>query len=288
MANIGQQLQKRGLSDDEILRLFVEAQNDLISIIDRADAGSAFRGYRKQHVEAIDKVIARLERQLLKSVEREIPKLVKAGAQETEEIIRSFGETEFELKFAGVNEEAVRVLTEDAYLEFGNTMAALKRDASRGLINKKKIADKLVKGVIQGSSTARTQKDVVKILRDQGFTVLKAKNGFGRRFSLEHYSNMLVRTQSMTAYNLGAKSQMLGMGRRFAIFPTIRPDIDGDDICNVWERKKYIDLKKDELPPQSTHPNCRHRPVPVSFAQLKAERPDLYAIALRDFRATAG
>ena len=27
---------------------------------------------------------------------------------------------------------------------------------------------------------------------------LPAKNGFGRRFSLEHYANMLVRTQNVT------------------------------------------------------------------------------------------
>lgn len=35
---------------------------------------------------------------------------------------------------------------------------------------------------------------------------------------------------------------MLAAGRRFAIFPTINPDIDGTDVCNEWEKKKYVDL----------------------------------------------
>lgn len=91
----------------------------------------------------------------------------------------------------------------------------------------------------------------------------------------------------MSAYNSGARLRMLAAGRRFAIFPTIKPDIDGNDVCNEWERKKYIDLRRDALPPLSTHPNCRHIPIPVSFAQLKAERPDLYAIAVRDFRTAS-
>ena len=66
----------------------------------------------------------------------------------------------------------------------------------------------------------------------------------------------------------------------------LRPDIDGEDICNEKERQKYVDLLSKEpknLPP--FHPNCRHWLEPVSFAELKAERPDLYGKAIDYFRA---
>lgn len=63
----------------------------------------------------------------------------------------------------------------------------------------------------------------------------------------------------------------------FAVFPEIRPDIDGADNCNEWERKKFVDLKKDHISPLSTHPHCRHKLRAASFAELKAERPDLAA-----------
>jgi hypothetical protein len=77
---------------------------------------------------------------------------------------------------------------------------------------------------------------------------------------------------------------MLGSGRRFAKIAKLRPDLDGPDICNRFEDQVYIDLKAPtQLPPY--HPNCRHVPIPVSFAELKANRPDLYRLALAYFRA---
>jgi hypothetical protein len=86
----------------------------------------------------------------------------------------------------------------------------------------------------------------------------------------------------MSAYNTGSKLTMLGTGRRFAKIPTLRPDLDGDDVCNKYERQVYIDLTKPEqVPPY--HPRCRHVPIAVSFAELKANRPDLYRKAVAFF-----
>lgn len=282
--DVEEQLQRDGLLDDDLIRLFKQAQEELIRIVEKANPDSPFRSYRAQQLRAIDAVLVRLGQKARRWTEREIPRLVAAGAAEAEQIIRGFDEQEFQMDFAGVPESAVKVLAEEAFLEFGNTMVALRRNMQRAVIQKRKLAEKLVTSVIQGSSVARTQNQLIDLLRKDGVDVLRARNGFGRRFSLEHYTNLLVRTQSMTAYNQGAKAQMLGVGRRFAIFPTIRPDIDGEDVCNEWERRKYVDLTKDPLPPASTHPNCRHRVIPVSFDQLKAERPDLYRLAVGYFR----
>lgn len=280
MGKIGDQLSKAGLADDGLIRLYLQAQEDLLRIIERADPDSAFRGYRVQQFRAIDNVLIRLRAKTRTWTAREIERLFRAGVKETEQAVRELGETRFSMRFAGVNEEAIKILTQDAYLEFGKTMMGMGTDAKKRIMDKRKLQEKIIQGVAVGSSVARTQTQLIGELRSQGITAFKSRNGFGRRFNVEHYTNMLVRTQSMTAYNLGARHQLLGVGRRFGIFPTIRPDIDGDDICNVWERKKYVDLLKDELPPASTHPNCRHRVLPAPMAQLKAERPDLYRQAL--------
>lgn len=287
MGKIGDRLSRKGMRSDEILKLFLEAQDDLLGVIERADATSAFGHYRVQQAKAINAIIVRLQAGTLAWAEMEIGGLFEAGANEIRADIDAFGEKEFDLEFAGVDKGAIKLLTEDAYLEFGSTIAAMKRNAERAVLNKKKLADGIAKGVIQGRSVARTQKELLQILTADGIEVLRAKNGFGRRFNVQHYTNMLVRTQSMTAYNLGARAQMIGTGRQFAIFPTIVPDIDGEDVCNEWERKKYVDLKRDPLPPASTHPNCRHRVRAVSFAQLQRERPDLYKIAVAEFLAAA-
>ena len=276
-------LQRHGLTDDEILRLFKNAQAQLLEIIDRADPTQRFSMYRVQHLREIDLIIRQLERKLGRATAPHISKLYSAGANETADLIRKFDEKEFRFSFAGVNKQAVEVLTSGALAEFGNTIRALRANSTKALFDKKKLQDKIIEGVIQGSSVSRTQNQLIQSLKSDGITVLKAKNGFGRRFSLEQYTNTLVRSQTMSAYNLGAKKTMLDSGRRFAKIPKLIPDIDGPDICNEWEDKVYVDLKDPlQLPPY--HPNCRHVPIPVSFEELKANRPDLYAIAVRFFQ----
>jgi hypothetical protein len=275
-------LLSKGLTDTEILMLFRHAQRDLIAVIERADPSRPFGAYRSQHLREIDRIVLLLERNVSRWSKREIGALMRAGADETAEEIRGFKEKQFAFRFGGLNEEAVRVLTDGSLMEFGNTMLALRKNATKALIDKKKLHEKIIEGVIQGSSVARTERQLVDLFKKQGITVLKAKNGFGRRFSLEHYANTLVRSQSMAAYNLGAKRVMVSTGRRFAKIPKLVPDIDGDDICNHFEEQVYIDLNDPtQLPP--FHPNCRHVPVPVSFAELKANRPDLYKQAVRFF-----
>lgn len=284
MVSVGDTLKRDGLTDEGILELFKNAQRDLLDIIARSSS-APYSSYRREQLRAIETVITRLNAKVAKWSGKEVPKIVRAGAKETLRKIEAFDEPEFDFKFSGVSEQAVKYLAEQAFMEFGHTMVALRRNASRALLNKRLLQEKIVSSVIQGSSTARTQTELIDIMRRDGIEVLKAKNGFGRRFSLEQYTNLLVRTQSIAAYNAGARLQLLGAGRRFAKIPKIRPDIDGDDICNEWEEKVYIDLKKDPLPPY--HPNCRHAEEPVSFAELKANRPDLYRIAVAEFRAAA-
>jgi len=280
-------LRRKGVSNDEILQIFRDAQKELIEIVESQKGGS-FSRFQKMQIRAIGIVIAKLEVKAFRWAEEALPPIMRAGSKETFESIKTFKEDKsFSVKFAGVPEEAVKSLIQEAFLDFGTTISGLKRDATRAALEKRRIQERIIKGFIQGASASRTQEEIVKDLKRQGFTVLKAKNGFGRKFGLEAYANLLVRTQNITAYNLGAKNQMLASGRRYALFPTIRPDIDGNDICNIWEQKRYIDLLKDPVPPASTHPNCRHTIQAVSFEELKKARPGLYVKAVSYFRRMA-
>ena len=277
------------IGNAELLRLFKNAQTSLIGVIERANPAGPFRAYRVEQVRAIDVVLKKLTIDVRDWTETEIPKVIQSGATDAQDRINSQAEEDFAFRFSGVPESAVSVLTEDAYMDFGKAIVGMRQDGMKALMNKRKLQEKIVEGVIQGSSVARTQNQLIDILKQDGITALRAKNGLGRRFNVENYTNMLVRTQMMTAYNLGARTQMLGAGRRFAIFPTIDPgNREKNDPCWAWEKKRYVDLLKDPVPPASTHPHCRHVIQPISFEQLKAERPDLYAIAVAYFDKVAG
>jgi hypothetical protein len=279
---VGEILLRNGLTDDRLLEYFKNAEADIIDVIEKLDPNSPYRSYRYQQRIAIELIIRRLEKKIGKWTEKTIPDLVNAGAKEIQEQIRSFDEKEFALKFAGVNETAVAVLTDSALADFGNTIVGLRKFGQRVAFDKKKLHDKIVEGIIQGASVHRTEKQLMDGFRKNGISVFKAKNGFGRRIRPETYANTLVRSQSIAAYSNGARLQMLGMGRRFAKIPKLRPDLDGPDVCNKYEEMVYIDLKDPkQVPPW--HPNCRHIPQAVSFAELKANRPDLYRLAVAEF-----
>jgi len=277
-------IRKDGVSNDDVLRLFREAQKELLVIIEKMERGSSFGKFRREQLRAIDRIIIQLDSDVKGWAEEELPKILNLGAKETHKQIKGFKEKDFAVSFAGVSEEMVNVFVEESWGDFGNTIVGLRKSARKAALEKRRIQERIFKGFVQGASATRTQDQLVRDLKKQGFTVLKAKNGHGRRFSLEDYTDILVRTQNVTAYSLGAKSQMLGAGRRYAMIPTLRPDLDGNDICNEWEKKKYIDLLRDDLPPW--HPRCRHVPQSVSFAELKANRPDLYKKAIAFFEKT--
>lgn len=87
-------------------------------------------------------------------------------------------------------------------------------------------------------------------------------------------------------YCCTSKLQLLAANGWYAIISTIRPDIDGDDICNKYGRQKYIDLKRNPLQP--LHLNCCHKIQSVGFDLLRAERPELLPHALTEFCRAAG
>ena len=269
-------------SDQELLGIFKQAQRDLIAAIERSGSGP-FSAFRREQLWAIDALIARLSKQVQRWTEKKIPTLITEGSEDILKQIEGFGEGKFKFQFAGVSQNAIKFLTERAALEYGSTIIGLRKNASKAMLDKRLLQEKLISGVTQGSSVARTQGELVDMFKKDGIEVFKGKNGVS--FKVEPYANMLIRSQSMAAYNSGARLQLLGAGRRFAKIPKITPDIDGPDICNDYEKRKYIDLTKDQLPPW--HPHCRHTVQAVSFEELKAERPDLYEIAIRYFRAAA-
>ena len=127
---VGTTIRRHGASNDDILRLFKEAQRELFEIVERMEPGK-FSRFRREQLKAIEIVTLKLEQRSRAWAERELPRVMKAGAKETYEQVKGFGEKGFKVKFSGVDEEAVKILVEEAWLDFGTTMTGLRKDASR-------------------------------------------------------------------------------------------------------------------------------------------------------------
>lgn len=270
-------------SEAEITAFFKNAAKDLYGIVQRARTGGSFFQYRLQQLHAIRDVIAKLDVNSKEWALENIPAAMEAASEDVKAEIAKQNEPDFSFQFSGVPEDAVKVLTHQTYLDFGNTVTALKRNGERAALNKLMIQRKIIQATIQGGSISRTQEDILAAMR-KDVSAIQYRNG--TKVPVEAYINMLVRTQTMNAYNVASSQQMIAAGRMFAIFPTIPPGHrHRDDPCWAWEKKRYINLLKDPLPP--VHPNCRHRIRPISFEQLKAERPDLYEEAIAYFSKAA-
>jgi len=108
VGKVGDELSRRGLTNDELIRLFLQAQDAIIRSIERANPTSPFRAYRVQQVRAIEQHLVTLRAKARKWTATEIPILYTAGAEETREEIRKLDEADFTIRFAGINQTAVR------------------------------------------------------------------------------------------------------------------------------------------------------------------------------------
>ncbi len=271
-------------SEAEITALFKNAAIDLYGIVQRAKTKGTFYMYRLEQLHAIQDVIAKLDGDSKEWAKENIPAVMEAASEDVKAEIAKQNEPDFSFRFSGVPVEAVKVLTHQTYLDFGNTIVLLKKNAERAALNKLMIQRKIIQATIRGGSVASTQADILQAMKNDVQSVMYRG---GQKVPVEAYINMLVRTQTMNAYNIASSQQMLAAGRMFAICPVVpalhRPP---DDPCWKWEKQRYINLLKDPMPPW--HPNCRHSLQPISLAQLKAERPDLYELAIAYFNKVAG
>lgn len=275
-------------SEREVLQMYKNAEDRLIAVIARGNPKSNFNVYRAQQLRAIREVIAQLDDDVQEFVDDHVEQVYTAGFNDTLFKIQQHGETQFQFKFSGVDREAIRVLTEKAYLNFGKAIQGMGLDARQASMNRVAIQNEIIGGAIQGRSFSTSTSDVVKTMRSKGLEAFVGGNGRGRSFKAIPYANLIVRSQNVYAYNIGAKNRMLSAGRCFALFPKLRPDIDGIDICNAWEDKQIIDLRSDPVPTDSTHPQCRHIIQPVSFAYLLRSFPQFYPQAIAYFEQIAG
>ena len=153
---------------------------------------------------------------------------------------------------------AVNNLLSDAYLDFGNTMSGYNRGAERILNDtlKRQIRSDIAVGRLQGTSVSEIKNIVKQEFADKGFTVLIDRGG--RKWTLDHYSEMVARTHIIKANNEAVINRAADFG--VDVVEIIEPD--PCTICQRYDGKIYsLSGKSDnysklvEQPPY--HPNCR-------------------------------
>lgn len=132
-------------------------------------------------------------------------------------------------------------------------------------------------GILVGTTYEDAAKSLQRDLMHQGVTGFVDKAG--RRWTLENYSKMVIRTTTREAVSRGTHDGLLDMGQDLV---KITKHLHPHDICTPYEGRTFSITGKtpgypvlDQWPP--FHPQCVHVAVPASDsfdnieAELKAE-----------------
>lgn len=136
--------------------------------------------------------------------------------------------------FSLIHKQAVNALVSETQLAFGESMSGVYRSASllMNQVVKEQIQARIAEGTITGSTRKEIAKKVKSELLDQGLSALVDKGG--KRWSLDRYADMLVRTKAVEARNTALANKMLENGFDLV---EISNHSSTHEECARWEGK---------------------------------------------------
>lgn len=213
-------------------------------------------------------------------LEKELPKQYYAGAKLAQEQLKELKQkTNINLLknnqvFSQYNKRAVSALVSDASEAFAQAIQGIGRSAKNLTAQavQREIRESIAKGIVSGD----TKKEIVAVvkqqIREQGLEAIRDKGG--KRWTLDRYADMLVRTKTTEARNTGLANQMLANGNDLVQVSVNGSKhegcakYEGDILSITGETDGYTSL--DEAKAGGLfHPNCKHtiNAVNVSLAE---------------------
>jgi hypothetical protein len=133
--------------------------------------------------------------------------------------------------FNRVHKEAISALVDDTSKAFGESISGVNRSA-RSMMSaatKEALTQKLATGSISGDATKQIQKNLKLSLQEQGLDALVDKGGHA--WSLDRYTEMLIRTKAVEARNLGLVNRLVENGVDLVVVSSH----GATDECGDWE-----------------------------------------------------
>lgn len=196
-------------------------------------------------------------------LEAEIQKAYEVGADEAVRQLRKVGaQVSVQTGFNRIHQEAITALIDDSARAFAGSMQGVNRSATLllGKAVREQITQQLAIGKIGGKALREIRNTIVGILRTEGLNSLVDKGGRG--WSLDRYTEMLIRTKSVEARNRGLANRVVEND-----YDLVQVSSHGaTDQCGKWEGKILsVSGKTGDYPTVSDaeadglfHPNCKH------------------------------
>lgn len=219
---------------------------------------------RRAILAQITVILEELGKDTQEYIDEFIPSQYETGADEAVSQLKDI-EAPVKIKtgFNRVHKDAIAALVDDTAKAFGESLTGVNRSAQLllGKISREQITQQLATGQIGGAATKRVQKQVIGLIQDQGIAALVDKSG--RKWELDDYTEMLIRTKAVEARNTGLKNRLVENGYDLV---QVSSHNSQHEACRVWEGKilsitgetkgypTLIQAERDGL----FHPNCKH------------------------------
>ena len=243
---------------DTLKRAYKEAEDEILN-------ATSYGVYQRRAIQTnIKKILTNLGEDVQTWLDEEIPNYYRAGASDAVEQLQFVGaDIAVAKNFNLINKEAIAALVDDASRSFGDALTTLNRSAN-GILSraaKEEITQRLAIGRIVGANRQDVVKRVKAVLREDGISALVDKSG--RRWELDTYADMLVRTKAVEARNRGLANRMVENGYDLV---QVSNHSSKHQECAVWEGKilsltgqtKGYSTVADAEAAGLFHPNCKH------------------------------
>lgn len=252
------------ISEEELARLtriYEGAYKQIFSEI----AGATEFGTvnRRQILAQINAILQELGSETQNYIDNSLPDYYQEGADLGVQQLKDQGvKVPIKTGFNRIHREAIQALVSDTAEAFAKSIQGVSRSARQLMSQATKdiLTQQLATGQISGDALKKVQKQLVGTLQQQGLDALVDKGNHS--WSLDRYTEMLIRTKQVEARNLGLKNRFAENG-----FDLVQVSSHGaNDVCRAWEgqvlsitgeSKGYPTLREAENS-GLFHPNCKH------------------------------
>lgn len=245
----------------KITTLYQEAYKQIIQ--EMRTATSFGIANRKAILRQIKVILAELGVETTAIMREEINTSYEAGANQAINQLEDVGApVKVKTGFNLIHKEAIVALMDDTSLSFANSLTGVGRSAQMILNDavKQKITQEIALGKVAGRTLRDVKRNVIGVLADEGLSALTDRSG--RNWSLDRYSEMLIRTKAVEARNTGMMNRIVEND-----YDLVQVSSHGaTDQCGKWEgeilsvtgRTKGYKTVQQARDDGLFHPNCKH------------------------------
>lgn len=222
------------IDEEQIARLTKTYKRAYLSIYKSISSSTSFGAARRKTILAqVEAVLKELGVNTSEFIAKNIPLYYKSGADDAvAQLKKIYYPVEIKTGFNRVHKEAISALVDDTAQSFGGSISGVNRSA-RSLMSaavKESLTQEIATGLVSGSASKTIRKNLMLALQEQGLSALQDKGG--RSWSLDNYTEMLLRTKMVEARNSGLTNRLVENGVDLVVVSTHQGSCDE---CASWQ-----------------------------------------------------